>query len=85
MSSGCKLLDVVRCSLFNATVSILDCVISNNRMERMQKEVILRYLRYYHGIWMERLRKTMKGLGQDSWCLGWDLNQRPLSLKQKNL
>jgi len=57
----CKLLDVVRGCLFNATVSILDCVILNSRMERLQKEVTLHYLRYYPGIWLERLRKTTKG------------------------
>jgi len=51
----------------------------------MQKEVILRYLRYYLGVWLERLRRTTKGLGQDSWCLGWNLNQGPLSLKQEKL
>jgi hypothetical protein len=51
----------------------------------MQKEVTLHCLRYYPGVRLERVRKTTKGLGQDSWCLGWDLNQGPLSLKQECL
>jgi hypothetical protein len=85
MSSVYKLLDVVRGCLFNTTVSFLDCVILNSRMERMQKEGTLHYLRYCPGVWLERLRKTTKGPGQDSWCLSWDLNQGPLSLKQENL
>jgi hypothetical protein len=54
-------------------------------MERIEKEVAVCYLRYYPGVWLERLRMTTKGLDQDSWCLGWDLNQGPLSLKQENL
>jgi hypothetical protein len=41
MPPVCRLLDVVRGYLFNATVSILDCAISNSRMERLQKEVVL--------------------------------------------
>jgi hypothetical protein len=31
-------------------------------MERMQKEVTVLQMRYYPGIWLERLRKTSKTL-----------------------
>jgi hypothetical protein len=34
-------------------------------------------LRYYPGICLEALRKTMKNLSQSSWSLGQDLNPGP--------
>jgi hypothetical protein len=34
-------------------------------------------LRYYSGMHLEGLRKTMKAVSQDSRCLGQDLNKKP--------
>lgn len=50
----------------------------------MQKEIIVHYLRYYPGVWLERLRKTSKGLGQDSCFLGWNVDH-VMSLCNSNL
>ena len=85
MPCVCKLLVVVRHCLFDVSVSILHCVVSNSRMERMQKEVTMHYLRYYPDNLLERLRKTTEGLGQNSCCVGWVFNHGPLSLNQENL
>jgi hypothetical protein len=40
-------------------------------------EAAVAYLRYYHGIYLEELKKTTKNLSQDSRCLGRDSNRDP--------
>jgi hypothetical protein len=54
----------------------------NNELERMWKEVVIAYLRYYPGICLEELRKTTERHCQDSQSLGWDLNLGPLPPKK---
>jgi hypothetical protein len=43
----------------------------------MSKEATVTYLRYCHGIFPERIRKTMKNLSQDSRSPGRDFNPGP--------
>jgi hypothetical protein len=74
------------CSLFTNTYSVtLDFRVSNNRMVRMVrmvndelestwKRAVMAYWRHYPGICMERLRKTMKHLRQDTLFPGRDFN-----------
>jgi hypothetical protein len=42
----------------------------DDELKRIWKEVVVAELRYYPGICMEGMRKTMKNYGQDSHCLG---------------
>jgi hypothetical protein len=46
-----------------------------DELERICKETIVAYLRYYPRICLEGLRKLKKNLGQDMRCLGRDLKQ----------
>jgi hypothetical protein len=49
---------------------------ANNELENIWKVGLLPYLKYYHDIWLERLRSTRK-LSQDTQYLSWDLNAGP--------
>lgn len=52
-----------------------------DELERIQKEVIVVYSRYYPGICLEGLRKTTKTLSEENLCLGRDSN--PVLTKYK--
>jgi hypothetical protein len=43
--------------------------------ERIWKDAVMAEFKYCSGICLERLRKTVKYFGQDSWCPIQDLNQ----------
>jgi hypothetical protein len=66
-------------SLFNDAFSSSHCIMSNERLimwvmnwKGRGKKQSWRIWRYYRGICLEGLEKTMKNLGQDSWSLGWN-------------
>jgi hypothetical protein len=40
----------------------------NDELERMWKEAVVAYLKYYPGIRLEGPRKTTKNFSQDNWC-----------------
>jgi hypothetical protein len=42
----------------------------NDDLKRVLKEGVVACLRYFYGILFEGLMRTMKNLGQDSWCPG---------------
>jgi hypothetical protein len=46
----------------------------NNELESIGRKQSWPNLRYYPGICVEKLRKTIKNLSQDSWSLSRDLN-----------
>jgi hypothetical protein len=41
------------------------------------KEAVIAYLKYYLGICLRKLKKTVKNLSQESWLYGQDLNLGP--------
>jgi hypothetical protein len=49
----------------------------NDELERIWKEAVVAHLRYYPGICLMGLRKTMKTLSYDSLSSGRDLNPTP--------
>jgi hypothetical protein len=63
--------------LFNDAVSFTDYIASKNRMIN-ELEGMWKWswpnLRYHPNIFLVELRKTMKNVLQDSWCVDQDLN-----------
>jgi hypothetical protein len=49
----------------------------NDELERISKEAVVAWPRYYPIIFLKGLRKTMNNLSQKSWCPGQDSNQAP--------
>jgi hypothetical protein len=57
----------------------------SDELERIQKEVVMAWLRYSLNICLVGLRKIMKDLSQDTWYIVWDLNWAPLEYKSVTL
>jgi hypothetical protein len=71
--------------ILTKSVSIFDYTAAlKNELERMQKEAVATYLRYYPGICLERMGNHKK-VHQGNWCPGQDLKRAPPEYKLKAL
>lgn len=56
-----------------------------DKLERTRNIVAMAYLRYYPGICLDRMRKTIESLSQYNWHPGQDLNQASPTCKTRAL